>query len=219
MAPFLQQDIRIAMGQPSDCYVPPILLLFERELVEVFPSLEGAGQKITYPSSSQGSGSRELHPDLSWASSQMPWLDATFGDAAIKWAHFTWGRGVNSCGLRAGCDRMTMLMTPTCHPSLPLLVYSYTDSGQWDKLVPSSLPKCLHISVLFMLFCDQHREILSLVCQHAWASTHGREQCHPSQGHSRPASLQPTHQLSTDTWTSPAGASRAWLTLAELSNQ
>lgn len=38
-----------------------------------------------------------------------------------------------------------------------------------------------------------------------------------SQGHSRQASLQPTHQP-TSTWTSPAGTSWAWLTLAELSN-
>lgn len=36
---------------------------------------------------------------------------------------------MDSCSIRAGCDRMTTQMTLTFHPSLPLVVYSCTDSG------------------------------------------------------------------------------------------
>lgn len=36
---------------------------------------------------------------------------------------------MNHCGLREDCDRMIALMTLMCHPSVPLVLQSYFDSG------------------------------------------------------------------------------------------
>lgn len=158
-----------------------------------FPSPDGHEGEDNYFSSLQVSGPRgaasrhdENHKILDF--SQMPWLDMTFGGPKIGWACFAWGRDVN-------CDRMTTLVTLTCHLFMPLGIHSYSDSrlGYVICLVSGTVTNssqaasckstCTFLCSYASLQSPQgHAQASLLTClgQHA-GRIHRRGQCHPNQ--------------------------------------